>query len=93
MIEINGKDYPLRYSLGALTKFEKRTKVNVFGLSDPSKLSAEACAWLIFVGIEAGCKFESEELDMTINDIMDAVDLSHVQVAFEALGAGEEKKM
>jgi hypothetical protein len=25
--------------------------------------------------------------------VMDAVDLSHVQVAFEALGAGDEKKM
>jgi hypothetical protein len=91
MIEINGKEYPLRYSLGALTKFEKRAKVNVFGLSDPSKLSAEACAWLIYVGIEAGCKFEDQELDMTINDVMDAVDLSHVQIAFEALGAGEKK--
>jgi hypothetical protein len=28
---------------------------------------------------------------MTINDVMDAVDLSHVQIAFEALGAGEKK--
>jgi len=91
MIEINGKEYPLRYSLGALTKFEKRAKVNVFGLSDPGKLSAEACAWLIYVGIEAGCKFEDEDLDMTINDVMESVDLSHVQIAFEALGAGEKK--
>jgi hypothetical protein len=30
MININGKDYPMRYTLGALTKFEKRAKVNVF---------------------------------------------------------------
>ena len=91
MIEINSKEYPLRYTLGALTKFEKRAKVNVFGLSDPSKLSAEACGWLIFVGIEAGCKAAGEDLDLTINEVMDSVDLSHVQVAFEELGAGEKK--
>ena len=91
MIEINSKEYPLRYTLGALTKFEKRAKVNVFGLSDPSKLSAEACAWLIYVGIEAGCKAAGEDLDLSINEVMDSVDLSHVQVAFEELGAGEKK--
>jgi len=92
MININGKDYPMRYTLGALTKFEKRAKVNVFGLSDPSKLSAEACAWLIYVGIEAGCKAENEELDLSINEVMDSVDLSHVTIAFEELGAGEKKE-
>ena len=91
MININSKEYPLRYTLGALTKFEKRAKVNVFGLSDPSKLSAEACAWLIYVGIEAGCKAEGEDLDLSINEVMDSVDLSHVTVAFEELGAGEKK--
>ena len=91
MITINGKDYPLRYTLGALTKFEKRAKVNVFGLSDPSKLSAEACAWLIYVGVEAGCKAEGEDFELTINELMDNLDLSHVTVAFEELGAGEKK--
>ena len=91
MININGKDYPMRYTLSALIKFEKRAKIGVFGLSDPSKLSAEACAWLIFVGIEAGCKAEGQDLDMNINDVMDAVDLSHVTIAFEELGAGEKK--
>ena len=91
MIELNGKEYELRYTLGALAKFEKRSKVNVFGLSDPSKLSAEACAWLIFVCMEGAAKANDETLDVTINDVMDGMDLSHVQVAFEELGAGEKK--
>ena len=91
MIEFNGKEYALRNTLGALTKFEKRTKVNVFSLSDPSKLSAEACAWLIFVGMEAGAKADGADLDMTINDVMDEATFDHIQVAFEALGAGEKK--
>ena len=91
MIELNGKEYELRYTLGALAKFEKRSKVNVFGLSDSSKLSAEACAWLIFVGMEGAAKANDETLDIAINDVMDGMDLSHVQVAFEELGAGEKK--
>ena len=52
MIEINGNEYPVRYSMKALKKFERKAKVNVFSLSDPSKLSAEACAFLCFVGVE-----------------------------------------
>ena len=57
MIEVNGTEYPVRYSMKALKKFERKTKVNVFSLSDPSKLSAEACDVLCFVGFECGCTF------------------------------------
>ena len=34
---------------------------------------------------------ENEELDLSINEVMDSVDLSHVTIAFEELGAGEKK--
>jgi hypothetical protein len=30
MIEINGNEYPVRYSMKALKKFERKAKVNVF---------------------------------------------------------------
>ena len=60
MIEINGNEYPVRYSMKALKKFERKAKVNVFSLSDPSKLSADACAFLCFVGVECGCNFSTD---------------------------------
>ena len=41
--------------------------------------------------VEAGAKADGADLDMTINDVMDEATFDHIQVAFEALGAGEKK--
>ena len=62
-IEIAGREWPVRFTMGALSRFEKRTKVNAFALSDPSKLSSDAAAFLVFCGIAAGCKAEGVEFD------------------------------
>lgn len=92
MIEVNGTDYPVRYSMKALKKFERKAKVNVFSLSDPSKLSAEACAYLCFVGVECGCDFEGIEFTMDLNEFEDHVTLAHVKECFDVLGEYNSEK-
>lgn len=96
MITINGKDYGLHYPLSALRKFEKRTRLNVFGLSDPSKLSSEACAYLVWYGVKAWADMEGEELEVDWESFCDQIGLKDVQTAFkELLGdePEEEKKI
>ena len=93
-IEIGGRDYPVRFTLGALAKFERRTKVNAFALSDASKLSSENAAWLVYHGIEAGAKANGEELTVTFAELIDDLTLAHVMRAFELLVSdvpGEKK--
>ena len=93
-IEIGGREYPVRFTLSALSKFEIKTKVNAFALSDPSKLSSKAAGFLVFCGIEAGCKAAGEAVDITPDDLLDVMSLAHVEKAFEMLTAeivGEKK--
>ena len=92
MIELNGTEYPVRYSMKALKKFERRSKVNVFSLSDPSKLSADACAFLCFVGVECGCDFEGIDFDIELADFEDLITLAHVTQCFGVLGEYNSEK-
>ena len=41
-IEIDGVEYPLRYSLRALKKFEHKTKKSVFQFGDTGTMTADA---------------------------------------------------
>jgi hypothetical protein len=93
-IEVDGNEYPLRYSLRALKKFEQKTKISVFALGNANALTAEACTWLIYVGIVDGCDFEGIEFKKSLQDIEPYVDLGHVQVAVQALQeyTGENEK-
>ena len=93
-IEIAGREWPVRFTMGALSRFEKRTKVNAFALSDPSKLSSDAAAFLVFCGIAAGCKAEDVEFDVDFKDLMEDMTLAHVIAAFGILTSdvpGEKK--
>ena len=93
-IEINGVDYPVRFTLGALAKFERRHKINAFALSDPTKLSSEAAGHLVWCGIEAGCKAEDKEFDIKPDALLDQLTLAHIMRAFELLVSdvpGEKK--
>jgi hypothetical protein len=93
-IEIDGVEYPLRYSLRALKKFEQKTKKSVFSFGDAGQMTADAMTWLIYVGIVDGCAFEGIEFNKSLSDIEPYVDLSHVTLAVEALQqyTGEGKK-
>ena len=93
-IVIDGVEYPLRYSLRALKKFEQKTKKSVFAFGDAGQMTAESMAWLIYVGVVDGCSFEDIEFNKTLADIEPFVDLSHVTLAVEALQqyTGEGKK-
>ena len=89
-VEINGIEYPVRYSLRALKKFEQQTKKSVFALGDTSQLSAEACAWLVYVGIADGAKFAGNEFDLKLAEIEGHIDLTHVEQCIGALQHGTQ---
>ena len=95
-IEIDGVEYPLRYSLRALKKFEQKTKTSVFKFGEAGNMTADAMSWLIYVGIVDGCNFEGVDFDKSLSDIEPYVDLSHVTLAVTALqqytGEGKKKK-
>jgi len=84
-IEIAGTEYPVRFTLGALAKFERKTKINAFALSDPSKLSSEAAGFLVYCGLQAGAKVDGQELEIQFLDVLEDLTLSHVMRAFELL--------
>ena len=93
-IEIGGVERPVRFTLGALAKFEAKTKINALALSDPSKLGSEAACYLIWCGLQAGAKAEGEEFSMKAGELADVLTLAHVVQAFDALSAeiiGEKK--
>lgn len=93
-IEIAGKDYPVRFTLGALAKFEKQTKINALALSDPSKLGSDAACYLIYCGLQAGAKATGDAFEMKAGELADILTLADVVRAFDILSAeiiGEKK--
>lgn len=93
-IEIAGREWPVRFTLRALSKFENKFKLNALALSDPAKLSSEAACYLIWCGIEAGAKAEGEAFEMKPNELLDELNLSSIVQAFQILTAevvGEKK--
>lgn len=92
---IDGIEFGYHFPLGVLRAFEKRTKVKVFALSDPSVLSAEASAYLVFYGMRAWAKREGEEFNYSFEELLDMVGLNDVKEALECLmpdASDEEKK-
>lgn len=63
-------------------------------MGNAGSMTADAMAWLIYVGIVDGCAFEGVDFDKSLADIEQHVDLSHVTLALEALQqyTGENKK-
>lgn len=93
-IEIDGVERPIRFSLGALAKFEAKTKMHALALSDPSKLGSDAACYLIWCGLQAGAKAEGQEFSMKAGELADVLTLAHVVQAFDVLSAeiiGEKK--
>ena len=91
---IDGKEYGYHFPLAVLRTFEKSSRVNIFGLSDTSKLSAEASGRLVFLGARAWAKREGEEFNYTLEEVLELVTLADVKEALEELmpDEGEEKK-
>jgi hypothetical protein len=93
-IEIKGVDYPVRFTLGALAKFEAKTKINALALSDPSKLGSDAACYLIWCGLQAGAKVTGDDFTFKAGDLADELTLADVVRAFDILTAeiiGEKK--
>ena len=86
-LEVNGTEYPVRYSLAALSRFENKTGVKVLELADASKLSTEASTSLIFYGIQDGCKTEGVEFTLTMQELAEQVTLVHAMEAFKILAS------
>lgn len=98
IIELNGREFPFKLTLGAMSKFDNKFKsenISILNLSDVSKLRIEHMTHLMFYGIEGGYKFEGEKCPIKIDWVQDNVGLDGVEIITKALGGDgdvEEKK-
>ena len=101
LIEISGKQYPIRFGMNALRIFCKEANI---GLNDFSKVTEnlgldEACL-LIQSGLIDGARKAGQEFHLSVEDIADSLDedfsiiekaMEYLKESFDAMGSGNLK--
>lgn len=86
MIEIEGKKYPLRATMGAMKEFKKQTG------KDPKDMDAESAvemATFIYCCVVSACRKDGVEMTMTLDDFLDSVDVDTVNAWGTSLSAAQ----
>lgn len=86
-ITIDGKQIPLRRSLGAFRRFDERFKsegITTFRF-DMSKATISHMLWLLWECIDAGYRFRKEKNDITIAYLEDALEFDDLAEITRAL--------
>lgn len=92
-IEIEGKKYPMRATMGAMDVFKKETG------KDPAEMNQESAVDMctfIYGCVKSACRKDRVEFPYTLEDFMDSVDVETVLSWGDELGRltdkGESKK-
>lgn len=91
-LEIAGKSYPLRASMGAWRKFETATGIKVAQVGEGDITRVPEMAYYF---IQAGCKFENQKFTMTVDEFLDLVtvdDVAKISEVIAALLSVDQKK-
>jgi len=72
-INIDNKEYPVRFGFRAMVEFEKLTGLNS-NIFNAGESNIDSMLNLYYCGLIAGCKREKVKVEYTIEDFIDAVD-------------------
>jgi len=86
-VEINGKDYYFKVTISAAKKFKNKFKcdVTVMSVSD-----VEQVQYLIYYGLEAGCKIEGVKFDLTVESFDDYSLVELTELFIKSMGEGKK---
>lgn len=84
-ITVGGKKYPCRQTMGAMLRFKRETGKEVTEITD----SVTDMLAYMYCCVQAGCKTEGVEFDMTLEDFADCLDISDVTAWAEQLQKGQ----
>ena len=86
-VEINGNDYFFKVTISAAKKFKNKFKcdVTVMSVSD-----VEHVQYLIYYGLEAGCKIEGVKFDLTVESFDDYSIVELTELFIKSMGEGKK---
>ena len=88
-VTINGTEYPIRMTMGALLRFKQETGKE---LNEANGITDNAT--LIWCCIKSACKYEGKDFDMSLMDFADNVDgqdIQNIAAVLNSLLTGEPK--
>lgn len=80
-VEINGRAYPLKFGMGALIHFSENqgydVQLTIEQLTTTGVNQIKSIAKFVFSALYVEAIFKDKELDLTFDDILDWVDMTH----------------
>lgn len=87
-IEIDGKQYPCRITMGALRRYKSIEGEDVSKMgNDVAKVST-----LLFCCVASACNADGIEFDMKIDDFADRISINQVAEFADAMSVAPDKK-
>lgn len=86
-VTIEGKEYPIKNTMGAMLRFTQETGKEVNEVSTSSSLSA-VYAWCC---IKSACDHDKVDFDMSLMEFADSISVNEVTDILLALSASDEK--
>ena len=80
-VEINGRAYPLKFGMGALIHFSETqgydVQLTIEQLTNTGVNQIKSIAKFVYSALYVEAIFKDKELDLTFEDILDWVDMTH----------------
>lgn len=96
-IEIGGRKWPMRATIGAWKKFEESTGLKMSDLKTNAGLAdvVNICR-LAFYYVQAGCKANGTAFEMSSDEFLDAIEMTEMEKVADAIakvmGQNNQKK-
>lgn len=91
-VTINGKEYPIKMTMGAMLRFKKETGKEI----NDSNLGLTDNATLIWCCIKSACAHDKVKFDISLMDFADSIDVNDiepvVQALFQSAQGGEKEE-
>jgi hypothetical protein len=79
-IEIDGRKWPMRATIGAWKRFEETTGKKLSKLnSNPGEPDVQGFCELAFHFVVAGCKRNGTEFKMSVDEFLDSIEISDME--------------
>lgn len=94
-IEIGGRKWPMRATIGAWKRFEDSTGKRVADLQNDETTDVALFCELAFHFVVAGCKANGTEFTMAIDEFLDQIEVHEMETVAAAIGEvmnGNQKK-
>ena len=80
-VTINGKEYPIKMTMGAMLRFKKETGKEI----NDAALGLTDNATLIWCCIKSACAHDKVKFDISLMDFADSIDVNDIEPVVQAL--------